>query len=177
MKTLIVFLFALQVQTLSAWAIRIEEQLPFRGDVSGQWIAINDGGSIKLIKADLQKTPEKLIISAEVEKLKSKALIAGIARFSNNEILSSNFRSYSKGGESATSWSDSDELGQVTEKLQSTKLELARLEEEVKVAGADLRKRAGLGDVDAIYQKIEALSAKIEEKKAKKAEQAASPDL
>lgn len=146
-------------------------ELSFNANPVEQSIVIFENGSSRLVRANLEKRPGSMLISAAIGVLEPQALVAASATLSNGEIRSS-----------ALQHPDDEMSGQTSASLLAQEIasqegintdrkrQLEDLNREIETVSSDLRMKAGLEKVDAMYQRISELKELISVEQKRSAE-------
>lgn len=138
-----------------AGADEIAEVVPLSGHALRQFIAVVEGANIDLARAELEKSEESARVSAELPVSRPEALVSAVLFMAEGEVRSSPLRN-----------AEGDELGRESGELAQGRIEdmkseivesrrrIAALELEIESANTDLRHKAGLTEVAAIYTKV-----------------------
>ncbi len=162
MRTAWVLLLLLQTSTL--YAVDYKEELPLKGHPIEQYFMVVSGAGAesKLYRAAIEKTETTCVVSANLPELPAATLIGAILVMAEGTVVSGPLHR-----------ADSDELTREPEtvalariknlrsQISSAKSKNEELEQSLKTLNSDLRKRAGLADVDLVYDKIDKLDAEL----------------
>lgn len=148
----------------SAHAQVLSDTLPFEAEPQESWIAILDKGSLRIVKADLVKTPEKLHLSAYVTNSAEIAAIAGVVKYVDGQMFSNPLHPAGKLEISKESSKIAqDRLLAIVHEIKNLEVKKQSLKQEVQKLTKSLRHEAGLDDVDKIYEKVEKLEERLKE--------------
>lgn len=143
-------------------ASAIDESVAYTAEPVNQWILTLTGSQFEVQKAEIRKNRDSLNISASIKDIDAVDLISALAELENGEISASRLHPY------GVDQSVSESAGIAKDKISELKSELAVvndkeqiLEVELVQLTQNLRKQAGLEEVDTIYKKIEEIDKKI----------------
>ena len=148
----------------NAYSQVVTDSLPFLAEPNETWMAILDKDSLKLIKADLIKTPEELHLSAFVNDVSTVSAIAALIKYSDGRVVSNPLHQIGKLEISRESSRVAQErLQRIQSEVEALSLKKKSLKEEAQRLKQSLRHEAGLDDVDKIYEKVDKLEARLKE--------------
>lgn len=149
----------------------IEEQLPFVETPERQWVAVVSDGNLKLIGANLRKTPNAVVVSATLAELDENALVSGVVRLTDGRVYSTPFHPVGRNEVALeTSSAAQARVEELQAEIAEERRKLAELEAQTAAANSRLREAAGLGDVDKVYSRIVELDKKIAQAEAARRE-------
>lgn len=152
---LLVFIIFQLLICASVAAQRVEGTLPFESEPQDQWVLVYRGETLELVRADVRKTPESLTVTAYIENLPEDSLVSEVMLGADEKIYATPlhypFRiELTKGSNSIAQI----QLEESKRKLVLHAREIKNLKDQIAAKNKLLRQAAGLGEVDAIYDKL-----------------------
>ena len=161
-KFALLIIFLVASISINANAQFVEEELPYEGNPTDQWIAILDSGELRLLNAEVKKTPEALKLSSFSQKLNPGAFLTGVAKLSSGKVTSNYLHSKLKNDLSRESEQVAkQQVLELKQLINSTQQQIKELETAMQLLNIKLRHEAGLAEVDRVYQKIAELEQAI----------------
>lgn len=168
MKILLFILSSIIFYNSPVLAVTIEEELPFTKEVESQYILAVNNGKIKILPAELRKSPKVLNIIGSVDDTDKDILTAAAVKFTDGQIESTPLRNYNKSPlNSGLTVLAEEQAAELANRLKVAQEQVANSEKEIESLTRDLRKKAGLDEVDAILDKIKLVEVEILELKNK----------
>lgn len=144
----------LLVSPRAAVAQKLEEELPYIRDPVNQWIAVVQDDTIRMLPADLEKTPKTLKISTFLRGVTQDTLVAGVALLTDGEVIATPFHAAWKnefeGSSISVAKSQAEDLAK---RINQANIKVKTIEGEIAVVTRKLRKASGLIEVDELYDK------------------------
>ena len=165
MKTIIpVLLMQFLLLAQQAAADSIVESLNTGGaQLKGSVLVFKDG-SISEEQAEMRIFPEYVNLEAQTDYPLKESLVSAVGVFQDGRVVSTPLHLWGSDETNRESSSVArqriETLGLETAELRQ---KLERLESETRTVGSELRRKAGLNDVDLVYQAVERLDGRIEE--------------
>lgn len=167
MKKLLCSVCILICWALPAQAELVVTDIKASGNVESQSIAVLSGSDFVFYPAQLEKTQQGMSLSAEIAGLSADTLLAGVVVLADGRVVSSALR---KVGETQLELGSSallaEQIARLKNEIAVQRGTLEKLQEELELKSSQLRKQAGLEDVDAIYSRVKQLETEIQALKA-----------
>jgi hypothetical protein len=162
-RYLLVFASVFMQQAL-AQAEALSTSVPFLGEPRREWIAVLDEQQLRLVKADVIKTPEALHLSAVFPGLPTEFKMAGVVEYEDGRVISNPLHE----PERVNLPKESSHLARERiERLRRQEVDLQRqiqdLNAEADRLRRSLRLSAGLDDVDRVYDRVAQLEERLNE--------------
>ena len=158
---LLLLLGSLSSLTPASQAEAVSEHIKVSGHPLRQYILVSTGRESRLTRANLEQLSDGYAVSAEIE-LSEDALVAAVLELDNGDVVSSALRAQ---GDDLLLRRSADLTQARVAGLEKQKSELQaqseELEQGIAKLNSELRVKAGMDDVDRIYQKVEELERDI----------------
>lgn len=160
----LLLLISLFICPLLAQAEALSTSVPFLGEPRREWIAVLDEQQLRLVRADVIKTPEALHLSAVLPGLPAEFKMAGIVEYEDGRVVSNPLHE----PERVSLPKESSHLARERiERLRRQESDLKKqeqeLDEEANRLRRSLRLSAGLDDVDRVYERVSQLEERLHE--------------
>ena len=149
-------------------AMAVEERVDLRGIPVAQWIVLIDGGRSEMLPASIRSEDGAYLVSAEVGDPAPHTLMNAVVQLADGSMISTPLRTQAFPPITGESRALAERRrGELLKRRGVLRSEIARLEREVAGAQSELRVKAGLSDVDKVYEKRAAILAEIQVLRAK----------
>lgn len=136
----------------------IVEEVRSEGHAVKSYVAVFKGHDLLILPARAERVGEVLRFSADAPALDERSLVSGVVLMSDGRVESSPLHPPGPDEISAeSSRAAAIRIGLLNRNILMRKQRLAELENEMELVAAKLRRKAGLTEVERIYDRIAAL--------------------
>ncbi len=155
-----------------AFGLTLDERLSLNGIPVAQWIVLFDGTSSQMLPASLRADDGSFVLSAEIGEVPTSTLVSAVVQLADGAVTSTALHTPGAGHLSGESRELAERRrAELLKELSILRTDITRLETDMESAESALRVKAGLVDVDKVYERrAEILRQIAERREAVKAE-------
>lgn len=160
---------ALGIGAQAAFAESFVFELPYEVEPSSAAAYVVANDKFQKLSLDMRKTPTGLKLNVDVPESRAEDLVSAVVLYQNGTISSVPLHVPSKGELSSESQRAVEQrIKSLQANVDKSEIEVQQLTKEMNAASFNLRERAGLKEVNAIYKRIEEVDAEIAKIKAER---------
>lgn len=145
-------------------------ELPYEIEPKSASAYVLSADKFQKLAVDMRKTPTSLKLNVDVPESRSDDLVNAVVVYQNGSIASIPLHVPSKGELSSESQRAVEQrIKSLQASVDKGEVEVQQLTKEMNSASFNLRERAGLKEVNAVYKRIEEVDAEISKLKAEQA--------
>jgi hypothetical protein len=162
-----IVIIALLLGSQAAFAESFVFELPYEVEPKSAAAYVLSADKFQKLSVDMRKTPTSLKINVDVPESRAEDLVNAVVVYQNGSISSIPLHVPSKGELSSESQRAVEQrIKSLQASVDKGELEVQQLTKDMNAASFNLRERAGLKEVNAVYKRIEEVDAEIAKLKA-----------
>jgi len=150
-----------------AYAMNVEERLSLPGIPVAQWIVLFEGTNSQMLPASIRADEGSFVLSAEIGEASPRSLVSAVVQLADGAVTSTALHPPGTDYLSSESRALAERRrNELLKELATLRSDIGRLETDLESAESALRVKAGLVDVDKVYERRAEILRQIVERRA-----------